>query len=485
MNEQDNISNSFPEELNYSEENWQMALEKIEAHDAAVRRKKLGIFALCFSLAVVFFSTYAYYTYSDTSQKNNQITEINDLLKSNQNTEKQLDSKNIIEEETKTNEVVSKDLAKEESSKNMASQKPMDAFTTASQTSDSKAKQDKINKESNDRYVEVQDQSTKDSLLENAHEAKSKNDNLDKGLNDLGLDEYPIKDGKTEMESSIDRPNDSSNLPDDLFIKEEGILYQKEDKLTLDMPSSDQYLRMSNVQSKWVYRVNPYQDYSGLKSLSVDLYEIDRRQPNNFVIPDQAISLKVGLNPWMDYGNDQNWSKLNWVYGIEYEKNYTHKHSLTGGLEFFSISDLPLELHSSSVTYGYGFEEVRTSLKTTQLNFVSLPVQYSYRLKDRIQVSAGMGASFLLSSKNDISKSRFSNSGEEQLSSESASNYLQGFNRTTFYSSVGAKYWVTNKLCLQTTYQFGLSDFTVNEEFESNELHRNSRLEFSVKRIIK
>lgn len=227
----------------------------------------------------------------------------------------------------------------------------------------------------------------------------------------------------------------------------------------------------------------------------------------------------VGSNVWMDYmsddwdlyvqeldenfGNaaslrvntDQEFERIGEIhsrfessllFGIEADYDLNKKWSVRAGLHYFSANNLRyVETTVAQLNLGGQLElteegeeipaEVELPLYTTKLQYAALPVNLSYRIRNRFQLSLGLGLEYLIDGHNlrtDVAVVGFSGKGEIF----ETRGYVTGFEYWNGFASAGANYYLTESITIGANFQYGLNDMTRPDRFVLSTFDRPSRI---------
>jgi len=122
---------------------------------------------------------------------------------------------------------------------------------------------------------------------------------------------------------------------------------------------------------------------------------------------------------------------------------------------------------------------------TKKIHLINVPLNLVFRPIPRVQLSSGLGLSYLLTASNNLEEHLVKNNSSTILSSSAGKGYITSFNRLMVYSRVGINYWFSERNSLQVGLQYGLSDFSSDDAFKSNEKDKNSKINIGLSRAIK
>lgn len=176
--------------------------------------------------------------------------------------------------------------------------------------------------------------------------------------------------------------------------------------------------------------------------------------------------------------NSRTDSRLLFGIGVDYDLN--KRWSLNASPHYHAVSGLNFS-HSSidtQVVHNDGHDYQSRTVFTTKLHYISLPVSVALRIRNKWQVSTGIGASFLLQGDN-VLQTRDENTLD--ISVTETQGYVTRFKDMNTFAHVGLNYYLTESITLGATYQYGLSDITREDMFSLsdgslfNTIDRNSR----------
>ncbi len=519
-------SNDFPEELRYSDENWQLALDKIESHERSIRRKRFLTGLLGLGILLIGYFSYVHFSepsieldtvkvdgtsIQKTNQKKSVITDENGIKESGGATlsdvqnESAADNKSIASVEKKrtaTKEVLVETIVLDKADDNTTvndavvddevgeGNKPnQQEFTNVN--TNTKALEKNIDKNIIENPSEEISNNVRVNIESNDREAKDQEIAIDTKSTDQELERISEKkenqiSGTNESNGKVNSDPVTTTVDDSEYNESKQSMNGNAKNVTMADKEEISFQSQLPLERMIFKTIAPLdRTNNSIKEKLEPISTLSNHYEKPFRIPKELIAFKLGTSPWLDYGKSSKWEGLNVSYGVNYERNITRKYGYGLGVEYFRISHVPQALERRETSYGYGYESIVTSVRTDKLDFISFPVFGNYRLHDRVQLELGFGLSYILASKNTISKTRLTNTTSQELSSESTSGYYQGFKRATTYSSIGIRYWFLEKYGVSATYHHGFSDFTINEEFGNTDKDVNSKLVFSIKRIIK
>ncbi len=467
------LSNSYPEDLRYSDDKWEMALDGILAHEKKVRNRRIIGFVVGLGILALSLILYSILN-SSTNTEGKKIAAKKDI------SIQRLMKKNHGNSARKKDSITKDSLVQNNNNpSNNADFTPVNNKTNKNNS----AKKNKIKNK-------LSSKNTNSSTQKHAGNVKTSVSNKD----------YNQEIGKTKKTKSLDisakEVGNNKSITDD---KKNGdpITTNNEIKSSTSISHTTQLKNDISANYK-----NEKSFISPIKRRPIKISNFENRCKNNiqeihyvitqnnpskkqFIVPFDAISLVLSSSPWVDYGKNTYFKGIQPSMGLQYERNGLNKFSWKVGINYAVISDLPITLERATISYGYGVRREITSIKTDQLHLLSLPVQVSFRIHKRMQFTGGVGMSYLLTANNTLVKTKENYQASQLVSTEQAHGYIQGFKRTTFYTLLGANYWFTEKNSLGFNYQFGMSDISIDDEIRETIDDKNSKFEIVFKRIIR
>lgn len=477
-------SHNYPDDLKYSDQNWEMALEGIKDHERSVFYKRVFGIGAAIAVLTLLFVLFQYNSnsieaqWAKTNSRNIEFVSLNTNAKTFSNNNKldnaSSNNPNSIAKITsnENNKVSVLPNEKHANSAEALLVNNTNHINGGLKPFFDKPLSNKTHSNTNNIGVDNSINSANSTANINVSSLKKEKEkirlnNVTPGLNNKG---EVLNNPKTIVKNVFPDPsrsllkvaeNNNYNNP-----KQDIVLAYHLKPLIL--------LNAKTIPNKYAFVVNPDSRVKKVK------------QSNSFYIPLDALSLKVSVSPWIQYGKHDYWSGLNPSLGIEYERNGNNPfYSWSIGLNYFEVSKVPLQLSRSETSLGYGYESTITTVNTDHMHFLSLPVMVSHRFKDRFQLGAGLGVSYLVTASNTVTQTRETNFTSELLSSEKSNGYVQGFQSINYFSLIESRYWINPSFSVGAKYQYGLSDISINDEFGDVLKHSNSKIEFSLKYIMR
>jgi hypothetical protein len=445
-----NELDSFPEELNYSEERWAEALAVIEAHEASVLRKKFLAGITSAVAAFVVFAVFMPFNFQENSSYSPRANAIQLLAWESEN----------LQNSSVNSEAVSERL--EEVS--IASQKM--EFSTDENV---KALSPKSN------TISVSDTNfKKEALVENSGSAQEERTQLD----EVVLSEEPLQKEFVKLTSST-QSVETKEEPKGILLKDESL-----GKLTLDLASSNLNFQLPEQRIQGIGVRTSLLQSRKKRNNKLRSKEL-RTSRSIFTVYKEFVGFKVGVNPWSDYGTSMATSSYNPSVGLFYESIIRPNISWSAGAEYFNINSFDLAVSSSQTSYNYGAESNITQVHTNKAHFISLPLSIGVRPFSRVQVKGGVAPGVLLETENTLEEHFVSHDTKELLSSNETRGYRNSFKTLQVTATIGANYWFSKRNNIQFTLHKGFTDFSKNEVFGNSNDDSTSRFEISLNRVIR
>jgi len=176
------------------------------------------------------------------------------------------------------------------------------------------------------------------------------------------------------------------------------------------------------------------------------------------------------------------------LFGLEADYDFNKKWSIRAGLHYFSANNLRfVEMHTRELGFdasNYQGEEadqdqgvysVELPVYTTKLKYAALPVNLSYRFRNKWQVSIGLGLEYLIDGDNLLTEAN--HEGQAVMGQiHETRGYVTGFNYWNSFASAGANFYLTESITIGANYQYGLNDMTRPGVFALSTIDRPSRI---------
>lgn len=419
-----NNLNSFPEELNYSDARWEESLGVIKAYET---KRKRVVWGGVFSALTVFIVT--------------------SFLVVQQNIE------------------VTSEFAPREEVQSLDSFLKTEVTATSSlkeliRNPENEAVKLSSNKSSEKNYIKIENSSSKTSTLdafeENRETKLTKKTTSDKLV-------YPVKNRKSDAAGEIEKSE--FHVPN--VLKMQGLNQDLSNRLSLEpLAKTFSLLKMRHGQAV-------------LKGHRISIGK------KGFKMRTKFLALKALVSPWAEFGRRNKLGKLSPTYGIDYQSPLTRNISVSASVEYSSIDNIDLPVSSAQTVYGLGFESNVTMVHTKKIHLINVPLNLVFRLIPRVQLSSGLGLSYLLTANSNIEEHLVKNDSSTLIGSSPGKGYITPFNRLMVYSRVGINYWFSERNSLHVGAQYGLSDFSSDDAFNSNVNDKNSKIILGLSRTIK
>jgi len=470
-----NELNSFPAELNYTDARWLEALKVIKAHERKQAAKKWGFISLC-ALLISFGG------YSALQRETNQLSDYQPRS--------QYDSENlslIFEYQSSPTFDSESEVFSEKFTKNNNQTKNL----SSPEISINDSKQLNQKRAENSGHLEQQ----KTNIAEPKMDDFSQKSKVDKD-HSLDLAESQI-DRSTVEGQQASAPNNSTTIGDKVIVKDpfnmltDNIIHPKAESTDYD---GNTRIEIDPSEQKGEVDTNQIPDFMRSKFPNLKLTapsnflagtKQDVQSKKRYSMPLKFVGIKVGVIPLAEFGRTDNYFKTEFSAGALVQLPITESLGFNFGLDYLEISGMETPLSSTHTSFGFGFENHITSVHTSKIQFLSAPLNLTYQVSSRFQLEAGLGADYILNSKNTLEQHLQSNSKFETVSSEQTSGYFASYNRILINSNLGINYWLTSKLKFGFNYQLGLSDLTQNTAFNSEQKDRNSRLNITLTKVLR
>ena len=459
-----NEINSYPPELKYKEDHWKGALSLIKAHERKQAAKKwLLILASAF---VIYLGVYSSFE-DELNQLADYVPRTSQKMLENHENGDQV--KNHVGSNAKDNlHTLNNDGTQ---LKNVKTDNSLDKGDQISIL-----KEDVINVTN----VTIQD---KQVLTENY---KTQNSGFD-------IDESSVTQKTKDKEINILTPiiSKEDQAISSRNVEEKPVQFLANVVLSEDLLDTKNLSPLENEESLTSTELSPSYMVSKMSNFLIETRDKRIRGskqnvlPQTFSQPLKFIGLQIGLIPLSEYGRSNKMSKIDFSAGVIAQKPISHNLGVSLGLSYFEISGMETSLQITQTSYGFGFENNITKIHTDKVQFLKAPINLTYDIGSRIQLESGLGVEYILYSKNFIEQSKETNAGINSLGSEETSGYFSAFKRASLHTNVGLSFWLNQRYRLGVNYQFGLTDITKNETFNSESKHKNTSLNFTLTKLIK
>jgi hypothetical protein len=198
------------------------------------------------------------------------------------------------------------------------------------------------------------------------------------------------------------------------------------------------------------------------------------------LLPLQQFNVQVmlGASILSHYGSRKRELALSPVAGVGVDYNFKRRLSLNAQLQYFSVKNIQRDRVVVQEEIDFALSTTTFTYNTEKLHYISVPLNFAIRLKNRHQFSFGGGISYLIAANNKVKIEEESSLNQANVSEFQASNVSDGFAPITSYLNFGYNYYVTPNVTVGLRYQAGLTDVTLDnsELFIDNRKDRNTRL---------
>ena len=419
---------SYPEDLSYSDENWQNALNLIESYE---KRKRLKlIMASSFFVALCVSALFWFHTYrKDVSpQYVERVSRLNQEASDTSINALAKHDSGIVNEKWSSlvNELNSpsiKEVTTKESPE-ILSNSYLNQFITSTNNSNSKQSSLKINS------------------------------------SDMSSTQKSIAQSSINTEKITSEQNTKTIAP----YKEEtqyneGAANNSEGNINFQTLEDANFLKIRPI---------PFEHKVGSlasREINSDYYNLSQ----------DRIYVELGTSPWVDYGKGSSGWK-DFSIGLTYERKINSKWKVNGSFQYFMINDLTQDIIRTEVQYIYGYDSTKTILYTDRLHYFSIPIGVNYNLNSRWELIFRAGASYMFWTENRLLTQRTSFDERSKKMATNTSGYLNTYRRLNFFVQPGVTFRINEQFWIGSDFQLGLSDITPNNTFNVGNYDRNSKL---------
>lgn len=166
-----------------------------------------------------------------------------------------------------------------------------------------------------------------------------------------------------------------------------------------------------------------------------------------------------------------NRSGIAYTAGLRYYKPLSYRFYAGAGLFYTGLAqDLPVRTFYN-ITYNYGENRQSTTLNTTRLDYIALPVHIGYRVFGEHFINLGASCNYLFSS--SASFKMKANEGALPVAKQ-VNGYPDGLHQYDVMLSIGYGFVSNKRFILSASYSQGITDITSDRTFNSSTVHRNS-----------
>lgn len=160
---------------------------------------------------------------------------------------------------------------------------------------------------------------------------------------------------------------------------------------------------------------------------------------------------------------------VNYFGGIEFGKHFGKMYCINAGLQYFSFGNIASPYYESiGKGYGFGYTQSYISVRTQQLNYLSLPVMLQLQSKDGFFVGAGFTANYLVSAKNTISSYGISDGVRGSVTNVENKDIYDGTKSFGAMAGFRAGVVIKNRATVFGELQYGLNDLFDSQTKKQN-----------------
>ncbi len=169
-------------------------------------------------------------------------------------------------------------------------------------------------------------------------------------------------------------------------------------------------------------------------------------------------------------------------FGLQYQYQLNQKWQFNTGLGYSYVSANGLEKQYEKEQYSFGLTTETTTINTSRLHYIELPVLARYKAFNNLSVVGGANISYLLNTNSTIDRTRFTTLGGKQVPTQTKeSQYKKGISPFDVQLQLGVEYKINNNLHIGLLANSGLLDVSRNNYYNTTVFNRNSRLQLYIK----
>jgi len=188
------------------------------------------------------------------------------------------------------------------------------------------------------------------------------------------------------------------------------------------------------------------------------------------------VQLIAGTSFITHYGSRTKDKKINPMLGLGVDYNMTKRWSFNTNLHYFSVKEIMRPFESVQTNYDFIFRTTTTTIETNKLHYLSLPLNLAFRIGERHQLSAGAGVSLLVQGDNLIKVEQSDSFTKSLIDEYDSKGYITGFETLNTYLNFGYNVYLNTNIAAGITYQYGLTDVTIDDYFNQNDKDQNTRV---------
>ncbi len=458
-----NESNPYPKDYQYADEHWELALEKIEAHERKTFwKKRAGVSLL--GLALV--SSLLFWNLHECTCEGQLMSATQEQMTSDAQSTTQNDAATIQEIEPSslqvdtgskpTNEGVDRSDKQESTS--------LRKITTLSNENAHEIGSAQIQVESRELLIG----STKAEVTQANESTGQAIPSPGTAVQVFMSPEFDGQSSNTDEQASIVHDAEDNNVtPSVYMVSNDNTSTITETSILAAMPRNKPLSTDSSPELHSEMRpLPPIKDSHYL--------------PRNFLV------LGAGLTITQDYAVTDNKRIRDAEFTAGYEHQLNENWRLGAGLRYLEVSNSGINYLSQQTSYGYQSEIISTTVKAEKLTYIGIPIHLSHTLRPRLEIQAGIGVDFLLQSYNRITATRDAGEyGQQVVKDETIKGIIDGHREFSSYGKLGINYWLFDKWSLGLSYQQGLTDMSIDNILSNSQRDPNTRTAITFKRLLK
>lgn len=166
--------------------------------------------------------------------------------------------------------------------------------------------------------------------------------------------------------------------------------------------------------------------------------------------------------------------------GLGVRHRFNQKWSMVTELNYMQKNQPGIASHTDSIVYGFGMEEIHSTLEVTKIQSLELPLLLEFAA-NRHQLGFGVYAAYIFSTTSDLSRAKISFKGEETAEKTELVGDSPLVNNLDFGLRMSYYYQVNPMLSIGASSSLGLIDVTNDSSMQNEEFNRNIDLRLGVK----
>lgn len=174
-------------------------------------------------------------------------------------------------------------------------------------------------------------------------------------------------------------------------------------------------------------------------------------------------------------------ASLGYAAAVGYRYRFSQKFSAELAVSFLQLSNLGIRDRHDSTFFNFGREHIETRREVTDLQYLQLPIAFTYNPNPRHSLSLGIYTGMLMAVTEHLERTHEYLKRPTAHSSSKNQGYQEDFNRYDFGITASYFYRLSPDLSLGLQMQRGFTDITydVSEGFEP--VHRNFNTQLSLR----